>query len=70
VFLQLTGRSATDLQVPERGFSFGVLRDAQALGDLEALRQHRRRVARVDLGQEIEGGLERLLAALTAAPHA
>jgi transaldolase / glucose-6-phosphate isomerase len=70
VFIQLTGRSATDLQVPERGFSFGVLRDAQALGDLEALRQHRRRVARVDLGQDIEGGLGRLLAALTAAPHA
>ncbi len=65
VFLQLTGRRRPDLQVPERGFSFGVLRDAQALGDLEALRQHRRRVARVDLGQDIEAGLERLLAALT-----
>jgi transaldolase/glucose-6-phosphate isomerase len=64
VFLQLTGRSAVDLEVPERGFSFGVLRDAQALGDLEALRQHRRRVARVSLGQDIEGGLARLLAAL------
>ena len=64
VFLQLTGRSAVDLEVPERGFSFGVLRDAQALGDLEALRQHRRRVARVALGQDIEGGLARLLAAL------
>jgi transaldolase/glucose-6-phosphate isomerase len=70
VFLQLTGRSRTEREVPERGFSFGVLRDAQALGDLEALRQHRRRVARVTLGQDIEGGLARLLAALTAGPQA
>jgi hypothetical protein len=70
VFVQLTGRSGTDLQVPERGFGFGVLRDAQALGDLEALRQHRRRAVRVALGQDIEAGLTRLLAVLTSAPQA
>ncbi len=55
VFLQLTAERGSDLDVPERGFSFGVLRDAQALGDLEALRQHRRRVARVHLGPDHTG---------------
>ena len=66
VFLQLTTRAPAegDLEVPERGFSFGVLRDAQALGDLEALRHHRRRVARLELGTDVDAGLERLLASL------
>ena len=61
VFLQLTADRKTDIEVPERGFSFGVLLDAQALGDLEALRQHRRRVGRLHLGTDIEGSLERIV---------
>jgi RpiB/LacA/LacB family sugar-phosphate isomerase len=64
VFLQLTAGIADDLPVPEKGFSFGTLRDAQALGDLEALRHHQRRAARVHLGGSVEAGLERLLEAV------
>jgi hypothetical protein len=36
-----------DAQIPGRGFGFGGLIDAQALGDLQALRARGRRVARV-----------------------
>jgi RpiB/LacA/LacB family sugar-phosphate isomerase len=61
VFLQLTGDRDEDIEVPERGFSFGVLLDAQALGDLEALRQHHRRVGRLHLGAHIEAGLEQIV---------
>jgi glucose-6-phosphate isomerase/ribose 5-phosphate isomerase RpiB len=69
VFLQLvTTATEPDLPVPERGFSFGTLRDAQALGDLEALRSHNRRVVRVQLGRDVEGGLRQLEAALGNKP--
>ncbi len=64
LFLQLTGDIGTDVDVPERGFTFGVLRDAQALGDLEALRQHQRRAMRVHVGTDIQTGLDRLIECL------
>ena len=38
-----------DLEIPGKPFTFGTLIDAQALGDLEALRSRGRRVARVSL---------------------
>jgi RpiB/LacA/LacB family sugar-phosphate isomerase len=66
VFLQLTADVGADIEVPERGFSFGILRDAQALGDLEALRQHQRRVARVHLGGDIQAGLDQLVEAVSS----
>jgi len=37
-----------------------VLKRAQALGDLEALRKHGRRVMRVHLGPDVEAGLAAL----------
>ena len=51
-FLQVTdaGRDI-DVPVPGRPYTFGALIDAQALGDLEALRARGRRVARVDPGE-------------------
>lgn len=44
--LQIVGHG-DDLDVPGAGYSFGVLGDAQAAGDLEALSAKGRRVARV-----------------------
>ncbi|HEX9314873.1 MAG TPA: glucose-6-phosphate isomerase [Actinomycetota bacterium] len=48
VFLQVTdeGRDV-DLPIPGKPYTFGTLIDAQSLGDLQALRARRRRVARV-----------------------
>jgi glucose-6-phosphate isomerase len=55
VFLQVVdaGRDA-DVAIPGRAYSFGTLIDAQALGDLRALRARGRRVARVTLDRLAE----------------
>jgi hypothetical protein len=47
VFLQVVGDDPNDLPIPGEKFSFGVLKQAQALGDFQALRNHGRRVLRV-----------------------
>jgi transaldolase/glucose-6-phosphate isomerase len=54
VFLQVTdtGRDV-DLPIPGKPYTFGTLIDAQALGDLQALRARGRRVARVTF-EELE----------------
>jgi hypothetical protein len=50
VFLQVVdARRETDVPIPGRAYTFGTLIDAQALGDLRALRSRGRRVARVTL---------------------
>ena len=67
VFLQLTADVTEDLPVPGEAYTFGGLRDAQALGDLQVLRRRGRRAIRVHLGKDIESGLEQLLAIIGAA---
>ena len=61
VFLQLTSEDINDIEVPGEKFSFGVLKQAQAMGDFEALSNRHRRVVRVDLGRDVEKGLRRVL---------
>jgi glucose-6-phosphate isomerase len=62
LFLQLTSEDINDIDVPGEKFSFGVLKQAQALGDFEAWANHHRRAIRIDLGRDVEKGLRRLLA--------
>lgn len=50
VFIVMTGDDATETAVPGAGYSFSVLKRAQALGDLQALTAHGRRVARLHIG--------------------
>lgn len=57
LFLQLTADREQDLAIPGEVFTFGVLADAQALGDLRALRAAGRRAARVHLGSSPEAGI-------------
>jgi transaldolase/glucose-6-phosphate isomerase len=57
LFLQLTTDDAKDADIPGRPYSFGVLKRAQAQGDLEALRKHGRRVMRIHLGDDVAQGL-------------
>jgi transaldolase / glucose-6-phosphate isomerase len=40
VFLQLVHDGDEDAEVPEAGYSFTTLKNAQAIGDLETLRAH------------------------------
>jgi transaldolase/glucose-6-phosphate isomerase len=62
LFLQLVADTPRDLPIPGEAYSFATLRNAQALGDLQVLRRRGRRALRVDLGADIEGGLEKIAA--------
>ena len=67
VFLQITSDDINDIEIPGEKFTFGVLKQAQALGDFESLANRHRRAIRVDLGRDIEKGLRRLLSLVKAA---
>jgi hypothetical protein len=55
VFLQLLHDSDSDADVPEAGYTFNTLKNAQAIGDLNTLREHGLPVERVRLeGDPIE----------------
>ena len=59
--LVLTGEDGTDTEVPGAGYTFSVLKRAQALGDVQALEGHGRRVLRLHMkGSEPEATLARL----------
>ena len=49
VFLQITSDDPTDIGVPGHSYSFGVVKAAQARGDLEVLAERGRRALRVHL---------------------
>jgi glucose-6-phosphate isomerase len=67
VFLQLTSGHPTDRAIPGWPYTFGQLIDAQAHGDREALLAHDRPVVHVELGPDLEAGLDTLAAALERA---
>jgi D-arabinose 5-phosphate isomerase GutQ len=54
LFLVITTDFATDLEIPEMGWTFGQLHRAQARGDLRALLGRGRRVAHVHLSSPVE----------------
>ena len=64
LFVQFTDDNPQDLALPGRSYTFGTFKNAQALGDLEALQSYHRRTLRVHLGSNAEQGLKTLLAAL------
>ena len=66
-FLQLTGQDGVDAGVVGEPYGFATFRAAQALGDLQALREHGRHVIRADLGSDVARGLRDLHDALAAA---
>ena len=57
VFLQVTCDDARDAAVPGAKYSFGVVKAAQARGDLAVLAERGRRALRVHLGADVTGGL-------------
>ncbi len=60
VFLQITSDDATDLQVPDQKYTFGVVKAAQARGDFQVLLDRERRALRVHLGKNVAEDLHRL----------
>jgi transaldolase/glucose-6-phosphate isomerase len=67
LFLQLTSDDAVDLPVPGQPYTFAIFKRSEALGDLEALHKHQRRVIRIHLGADVGKGLAALEQAIKAA---
>ena len=67
VFLQITSDHAIDVEIPEQQYTFGVVIDAQAAGDLAVLQARGRRALRVHLGENVAEGLRMLTAAVAEA---
>jgi transaldolase/glucose-6-phosphate isomerase len=64
VFLQITCDDAADVVVPGSRYSFGVVKAAQAQGDLSVLESRGRRTLRVHVSGDVETGLAKLEAAI------
>jgi glucose-6-phosphate isomerase len=66
-FLQLVARHVRDIPIPGRSETFGVLIDAQALGDKASLASHGLPCLRIDLSDDPDSGLGALTALLRTA---
>ena len=60
VFLQITADDARDLAVPGQAYTFGVVKAAQARGDLAVLVERGRRALRVHLSGDTTAALRKL----------
>jgi hypothetical protein len=66
VFIQITSEKPVDLAIPDKAgddessISFGVLIQAQALGDRRALHEEGRKVVRFHLDGDVQGGIQKL----------
>jgi transaldolase/glucose-6-phosphate isomerase len=67
VFLQITCDDVVDLEIPGNGYTFGVVKAAQARGDLAVLSERGRRALRLHIGLDVEAGLRALGTAITRA---
>jgi transaldolase/glucose-6-phosphate isomerase len=67
VFLQITADDANDLAIPGQKYTFGIVKAAQAQGDLTVLRERGRRALRIHLGADVGAGLATLATALQRA---
>jgi transaldolase/glucose-6-phosphate isomerase len=60
IFLQLVHDGDDDVEIPEAGYTFGTLKNAQATGDLNTLRSHGLPAERVRLEGDPAEAVERL----------
>jgi transaldolase/glucose-6-phosphate isomerase len=60
LFIQITSDDALDLPIPGEPYSFSILKQAQALGDLRSLEGKQRRVIRLHLGKDVPAQWARL----------
>ena len=67
-FLVITVRDKedSDVAIPGYRFSFGAVRNAQALGDCAVLAERRRRCLRLKIDGDVDGGLEAIASLITA----
>jgi transaldolase/glucose-6-phosphate isomerase len=62
VFLLMTADEDTDVPIPGAAYGFATLKQAQALGDFQALQAKNRRVLRLHVHRDLEKSLERVAA--------
>ena len=67
LFLQIVQQDSKDVPIPGQPYSFSILKQAQALGDLASLTSRRLPVVRVTLGKEPATGWKALVAAVRGA---
>ena len=67
LFLQIVQEDTKDVPIPGQPYSFSVLKQAQAIGDLKSLTSRRLPVLRVTLGREPAAGWRALAAAVKSA---
>jgi len=56
-FIQFICKAEDNIQIPEQGYTFGLLKRAQAIGDMQALIDHQRKIILIDLGNDYVNGL-------------
>jgi transaldolase/glucose-6-phosphate isomerase len=61
LFIQLTVDDPQDVPIPGAPYTFGLLKQAQALGDLRSLQGKQRRAIRLHLGRDVRAGLQHVL---------
>jgi transaldolase/glucose-6-phosphate isomerase len=66
VFLQITTDDQTDLDIPGEAFTFSTLKQAQALGDSQALSQRKYPTLRVHLRGDTTAALRAFVSAVEA----
>ncbi|MDP2303800.1 MAG: glucose-6-phosphate isomerase [Ignavibacteria bacterium] len=59
-FIQITDSITEDVEVPGKGYSFGVLITAQALGDLKALQNKNRKNLRLNITASLAESLQKI----------
>jgi glucose-6-phosphate isomerase/transaldolase/glucose-6-phosphate isomerase len=64
LYLQVTADHKKDLPIPGESYTFGVLADAQAVGDLQTLQSLGRRAIRIHLGRGDRAAIRRLTSTL------
>ena len=67
LFLQIVQEDTKDVAIPGQSYSFSVLKQAQAIGDLQSLTSRRLPVVRVTLGREGAAGWRALTTAVRQA---
>jgi transaldolase/glucose-6-phosphate isomerase len=67
VFLQITVEDSANPAIPEAPFGFSTLKQAQAMGDWQALQSKGRRALRLHISGGVQSGLRKLIEAIEAA---
>ena len=67
LFLLLTADDPIDLPIPGEPYTFGVLKQAQALGDFQAMQQKGRRILRIHLRGDLDHAVQQMMSAVNEA---